>query len=312
MVISEDVKILNTICTPSFFGSILEEIPEKVARLASELHSQRTQNIAIEVLNPISFSPKRIDGLFYIEGTELIFTSIAARNHCTAVYSFRKFENSDLSLDAQKIFDEAHQLEIDEIGHTDFASGRFLGLMSQKLNILRAGIKTINNSNTHHVFNVLRNIGNALPFLGDVSIQDLVDLAGVQHSKTSGDLAASMFFNQVSDYLAVHPQLAKALYTVMRENMSGANTNLYGAALLGIAMAEQGREATEFALSDTDSEYSDRLTGALWMLGRLSHYWEKELDLKDHVQQVLKKMGHHSDSNVSLRALQRKKGQVYI
>jgi hypothetical protein len=295
---------MNTICIPTIFDSITEEIPEEVIALAFELHNQRTQNIAIEVLDPISFSSKQIDDLFYIKDSELIFTSIAARNHCTAVHSFRKSGNSDLPLNAQKIFDEAHQLEIDEIGHTDFASGRFLGLMSQKLNVLKVGIEAIVNSNNHHVFSILRNIGNALPFLGDVCMQDLVDLAAAQLPKTSGDLAAGMFFNQVSEYLAAHPQFAKELYTHVRENMSGANTSLYGAALTGMAKAEQVREATELALDDTDSERSDLLAGALWTLGRLSHYWEKESDLKDRVQQVLKAMGHHSDSSVSFQAWQ--------
>lgn len=295
---------MNTIHIPIFFDSIIEEIPEEIARLAFELHSQRTQSITIEVSDQISFFPGQIDDLLYIKDTELIFTSIAARNHCAAVHCFRKFENSDLPLDAHKIYDEAHQLEIDEIGHTDFASGRFLGLMSQKLNVLRAGIETINNSNSHYVFNVLRNIGNALPFLGVVNMQDLVDLAEAQRPKTSRDLAAGMFFNQLSEYLAIYPMLAKELYTLVREEMTIANTGLYGTTLIGMAKAEQVREATELALDDADSERCDLLAGALWTLGRLSHYWEKESDLKDRVQKVLKVMGHHLDSNVSFQAWQ--------
>lgn len=295
---------MNTIHIPIFFDSIIEEIPEEIARLAFELHSQRTKGIAIEVSGQISFSSGQIDDLLYIKDSELIFTSLAARNHCAAVHCFRKFWNSDSQLDAQKIYEEAHQLEINEIGHTDFSSGRFLGLMSQKLNVLRAGIETINNSNPHYVFNVLRNIGNALPFLVVVSTQDLVDLAEAQHPKTSGDLTAGIFFNQLSEYLAIYPMRAKELYTLVREEMTVANTGLYGAALTGMAKAEQVREAIELALDDADSERSDLLAGALRTLGRLSHYWEKESDLKDRVQKVLKVMGHHLDSNVSFQAWQ--------
>lgn len=295
---------MNTIHIPIFFDLIIEEIPEEIARLAFELHGQCTQSITIEVSGQIPFSPGQIDDLLYIQDSELIFTSIAARNHCAAVHCFRKFENSDSPLDAQKIYEEAHQLEINEIGHTDFSSGRFLGLMSQKLNVLRAGIETINNSSPHYVFNVLRNIGNALPFLGVVNIQDLVDLAEAQHPKTSRDLAAGMFFNQLSEYLAIYPMLAKELYTLVREEMTVANTGLYGATLTGMAKAEQVREATELALDDADSERCDLLAGALWTLGRLSHYWEKESDLKDRVQKVFKVMGHHLDSNVSFKAWQ--------
>ena len=289
---------------PRFFSSLLEEIPEEVIRLASELHCQRTQNITIEVLAPISFLPKQIDELFYIKGNELTFTSIEARNHCTAVHSLRKFEESELPLDALKIFDEAHQLWIHEFGQTDFASGRFLGLMSEKLNILRAGIEIITHTDAHNIFSVLRNIGNALLFLADVSMADVIELAAVQHSKTSGDLVGGMFFNQVSDYLSSHPQLARELYSVVREDMSGANPNLYSAALFGLVAAGQVRVAIELAIVDTNSACNDRLAGALWVLGRLSQQWEKEPDLISRVQEILKAMGHHSDSNVSRQAWQ--------
>lgn len=289
---------------PRFFSPLLEEIPQEVARLASELHYQRTPNITIEVLAPISFLPKQIDEIYCIDGNELKFTSIEARNHCTAVHSFRKFEESELPLDARTMFDEAHQLWIEEIGHTDSTDGRFLGLMSEKLNILNAGIEIIANSDVHNVFDVLRSIGNALPFIADVCVMDIVELATVQHSKTSGDLLAGMFFNQLSDYLSAHPQLAKELYALSRKDMSAANTNLYTAALISLAAAGQALEATELAMADTGSACNERVAGALWVLGRLSHHWEKEPDLKNRVQETLKAMGHHSDSNVSRQAWQ--------
>lgn len=287
-----------------FFSSLLEEIPEEVARLASELHYQRTPNITIEVLTPISFSPKQIDEIYCIDGNDLKFTSIEARNHCTAVHSFRKFEELEFAMDARTMFDEAHQLWIHEIGHTDSTDGRFLGLMSEKLNILNAGIEVIASSDAHNVFDVLRSIGNALPFIANINVVDIVELATVQHSKTSSDLLAGMFFNQLSDYLSAHPHLARELYALVREDMSAANTNLYGAALIGLVAAGQALEATELAMADTDSACNERVAGALWVLGRLCHHWEKEPSLKNRVQETLKAMGHHSDSSVSLQAWQ--------
>lgn len=284
---------------PRFFSSLLEEIPEEVTRLASELHYQRSQNITVEVLTLIS--PTRIDELYYIEGNELKFTSIEARNHCTAVHSFRKFEDSELPLDVRTIFDEAQQLWIHEVENDDFIDGRFLGLISEKLNILNVGIEIISNPDVHDIFNVLRSIGNALPFIADVCVKDVVELVTVLHSKNSG-IFTSMFFNQLSDYLSAHPHLARELYTLVRENMSVANTNLYGAALNGLVAAGQAREAIELAVSDTDSTCNERLAGALWILGRLSYHWEKEPDLKNRVQEILKAMGHHSDANVSQQA----------
>ncbi|MBS0424389.1 MAG: hypothetical protein JSR71_08195 [Proteobacteria bacterium] len=284
------------------FDLKFEEIHEEITRLASELHSRRTMDLVIKISNPGSLSKKHIDGLFYIEGSNLSFFSIAARNHCTAVHSFQKLGNSDALLNVQEIFDEAHQLEIDEIGHTDFASGRFLGLISQKIDVLKAGTEVINASEARYVFNVLRNIGNALPFLREIKIQSLVDLAKVQYQKTGRDFAATMFFNQLDSYLSNHHGLARNLYTFVRNQISTDNTGLYRSALIGMARAGHFVDATELALSDTASECTDLLPAALWALGCLKDYWGKESELKNRVQQALKAMGHHSDSNVSLQA----------
>ncbi|MCC7091755.1 MAG: hypothetical protein IT524_07345 [Nitrosomonas sp.] len=285
------------------FDLKFEEIPEDISRLASELHSRRTMDLVIEISSSDFLSEKHIiDGLFYIEDSELRFISIAARNYCTAVHSFQKLGNSDALLNAQEIFDEAHQLEIDEIGHTDFASGRFLGLISQKIDVLKTGIEAINASDAHYVFSVLRNIGNALPFLKEIKSQSLVDLVEAQYLKTSRDFAAGMFFNQLNNYLSNHPDFARELYTLVRNQISTENTGLYGSALIGMARAGHSVDVTELVLSDTASEFADLLAAALWALGCLKDYWEKESELKNRVQQVLKAVGHHSDSNVSLQA----------
>lgn len=286
-----------------FFSALLEEIPSEVARLAFDLHCQHTSNLSTEILNPIPISSTQFDEFFCIETNELTFVSVEAKNHCAAVHSFRKFNDFDLTMGYQKVFDEAQQLGQYEFGEIDCASGRFLGLISQNLNILHAAIEIINISKASNVFNVLRNIGSALPFLVTVSMEDLVDLAAAQHSKTAGDMGAGMFFSQVSDYLSIHPLQAKALYELVRENMVYANTNLYGAALIGLAMAEQAYEAIDIALNDADSDCIDLSASALWVLGRMSHHWEKEPDLKNRVQETLKAMVHHPDSTISVQAL---------
>lgn len=282
------------------FHLIFEDIPEEISKLASELHHRRTDCLVIEVVNPDLLSMQQIEELYCIEGKELKFFSIEARNHCAAVHSFRKFE----VLDTQKVFEEAHKLEIDEIGHADFASGRFLGLISQKIDVLKIGAEVINVLEAHYVFSVLRNIGNALPFLREIKIQNLVDLAKAQYPKTARDFARGMFFSQLNNYLSNYPLLARELYTFVRNQISPENTGLYGTALIGMARAGHFCDATELALGDAASECADLLAAALWALGCLKDYWEKESELKTRAQQVLKAMGHHSDFNVSFQAWQ--------
>lgn len=277
---------------------LLDEIPSEVTKLASELHIRRTTDLSIAIPLTVGFQPTHIDGLFTVNGNELIFGSLEARNHCAAINSFRKFA------EGETIFEEAHQLWVNEIGHADFASGRFLGLISTHLNVLQAGVTVVKNSTASEVFGVLRNIGNALPFLHDFELTDLIDLAEAQHPKTLGDMAASMFFNQVSQYLKERPQQAIELYKLTSEKLSVSNTNLYGTALIGLAEAGQITEATELAIADIESENSDRVAAALWVLGRLGPLWEKESDLKIHIQKLLVQMASHGDVNVSRQAYQ--------
>ncbi|MER0217442.1 MAG: hypothetical protein DU481_15045 [Nitrosomonas sp.] len=77
---------------------------------------------------------------------------------------------------------------------------------------------------------------------------------------------------------------------------------MYGSALIGMAQASYHCDAIELALRDTASECTDLLAAALWTLGCLKDYWERESELKTRVQQVLKVMGQHSDFNVSFQA----------
>lgn len=280
------------------------EIPAEIAKLASQLHNQHTNSLSIEIPLTFDFQPTHIDGLFTVNGDELIFSSLESRNHCTALNSYRIFVELKHPAKTEKIFKEAHRLWRHEIGHADFASGRFLGLFSQHLNVLKAGVKVVNNSTASDVFDVLRNIGNALPFLPDFEFTDLIELAEAQHPKTLGDMAVDIFFNQVSQYLRENPERTIELYKLTREKLSVSNTNLYASTLIGLADAGQIRQATELTIADTDSDNNNCVAAALWVLGRLGHLWEKEPDLKIRIHKLLKEMAKHGDKNVSRQAYQ--------
>ncbi len=288
---------------PVLFSFPIEDIDIEVASLASELHCKNSENLTISISTINNYH--HVSQIFSIIQNELIFTSIMARNHCTAVHSFRTLKDLDLLTDAQKILDEAYRLWIPEISHTDFASGRFLGLVSENLNILHVAIDVIASSDAWNVFNILRNIGNALPFLININMNDLAGLAAAQHSKTLGDFAAGIFFDQVSNYLSAHPMYAKELYTLVRKNIAAdENKNLYRAALIGMAMAGQANQATEIALNDAGSDSIDISVTALWVLGYMLVHLEKEPNLKGRLQTILKKMACHTDSNIRLQALE--------
>jgi hypothetical protein len=281
-----------------------DEIPSEATKLASELHNQRISNLSIEIPSTVVLKLAHIDEVFTVNGNELVFCSLEARNHCAAINSFRKLADLENLADGKTIFEEAHQLWVNEIGHVDFASGRFLGLISKNVNVLQAGVTVIKNSTASDVFGVLRNIGNALPFLPDFKLTDLIDLAEVQHSKTLGDMAAGMFFNQVSQYLKEHPQRAIELYGLVREKLSVSNSNLYGTALLGLSDAGHIQKATEFAIADIESGNDELVAVALWVIGRLAPLWEIDSDLKTRVQKILTEMTTHGDVKVSRQAYQ--------
>lgn len=281
-----------------------DEIPPEVSKLATVLHNLRTNNLSIEIPKIIDLQLIHINGLFTVNGNELKFGSLEARNHCTAINSFRKLADLKKLADEETIYEEAHHLWINEIGHADFASGRFLGLISQHFNVLQAGVTVVKNSTASDVFDVLRNIGNALPFLVDFELTDLIDLAEAQHQKTLGDMAAGLFFNQVGQYLKERPQRAIELYKLICEKLSVSNKNLYGSALIGLADAGHIQDATEFAIADIESDNAELVAVALWVIGRLSLLWEKDSYLKIRIQKILNEMIKHGDENVSRQAYQ--------
>ncbi|MEI8572891.1 hypothetical protein U737_00130 [Methylomonas sp. LW13] len=287
----------------TLFNLQLEEVPLQVAKLAFELHCQDTQDLVIELTNPSTISPQKIDELFYIEANQLIFKSIAARNHCTAVHSVHKFNKNDSSISAIQIFDEAHQLCVREFQEIDTASGRFLGLMTQTVDVLMAAVEAIGSADSSKVFQILRSIGNALPFLSNFSLEGLVKLVAAQHLKTSGDMAAGMFFNQLINYLSTVPVRAKALYAIVRENIADENMTLYCSALIALAKAEHGLEAVKLALNDVNSDCINLSVSALRALGGISNEWDTEPGLKNDIQKTIKTLVHHPDSRISSQAI---------
>ncbi|OAI26775.1 MULTISPECIES: hypothetical protein [Methylomonas] len=287
----------------TLFDLQLDVVPVQVAKLAFELHCQYTQELIIELTNPSTISPQKIDELFYIEANQLIFKSIAARNHCTAVNSFRKFDKNDSSMSFRQIFDEAHQLGISEFQEIDTASGRFLGLMTQTVDVLIAAVEAIGSADSSKVFQILRSIGNALPFLSNFRVEDLVELVAAQHLKTSGDMAAGMFFDQLIDYLSMEPVRAKALHALVRENIANENITLYCSALIALAKAEQGLEAIKLALNDVNSDCINLSVSALRALGGISNEWDTEPGLKNDIQKAIKTLVHHPDSRISSQAI---------
>lgn len=287
----------------TLFDLQLDVVPVQVAKLAFELHCQDTQDLRIELTNPSIISPQKIDELFYIEANQLIFKSIAARNHCTAVNSFRKFDKNDSSMSARQIFDEAHQLCVSEFLDIDTASGRFLGLMTQTVDVLIAAVEAIGSADSSKVFQILRSIGNALPFLSNFRLEDLVELVAAQHLKTSGDMAAGMFFDQLIDYLSMEPVRAKALHALVRENIANENITLYCSALIALAKAEHGLEAVKLALNDANSDCISLSVSALRALGGISNHWDTEPGLKNDIQKTIKTLVHHPDSRISSQAI---------
>lgn len=239
----------------------------EIGQLASLLHHQKSNLLTIESDSPFSNAPPP-SSFWVTTDREVQFSSLEIRNECVAIHTFRERVQNRDEISSSELFDIAYELWRHEIGHSDFASGRFLALASDKVNILEAAAGLIT-SGQKQVFDVLDLVKATLKYLPTIKAQDLCSVIAAQHPKTEQDLAHGMIFNAIEKILAERPILALELYDLLRNNISIATLNLASSALLGLARAGKTDDAAAYALGDVMSENPLIAQISLWVIARL-------------------------------------------
>ena len=236
-----------------------------IAKLALQLHQQGENEQRISL--PLGVSLKADD---LPPGTRLIddqldFLNIAARNEIIAEAAFGQLPALSTP-NVEALFDAAHELWRDEIGHADQVAGRLLALAADRLDILAAGADLIRMGSS--VYNVLHLIEAAIPYLKSIDPKSVIDLLTTSHTQTHNDLAGNPTFGALETWLGTKPSAATALRTEALLSLSEETKVLLVITTLALSQSDY-LMATEVAREDCESQVNVRAEAGMWALGRL-------------------------------------------
>ncbi|MBE7421690.1 MAG: hypothetical protein HS110_04570 [Zoogloeaceae bacterium] len=278
-------------------------VPDGVGRLALVLHRQRGEDLVVEDASVAQLhSDMQEPPLWLVQGNRLLFSSLAARNQCTALHFYRENIDPSTSVTEARVFDLAHELWHHEIGHADSAAGRFVALLDRKIKALEAAANLIS-SGEREVFGVLHIVEATLGYLPDITVDELCTLVTVQHPRTEGDLARGMLFNAIENVLVDRPKFAWQLYRHLTSTITKSTLHLATSALLALARGGDLGNVLERVLADAESESAMLAQAALWTIGCLLNAHDLPVDSKVKCIGALRKGLQHETVDVKWVAM---------
>lgn len=246
--------------------SVEPPIPQFVLDAALTLHERQTTELVFAHVSLAKGDLPECDSLWCFADGQIVFKDLPARNHCAAHATLQKLMPVG---ELASLFDAAYGLWRHEIGHTDSAAGRLLGLASPRVNVLTAAVQAIRTKqhSTLDVFDYLHLVEAAFPHIPHIEAGDVVALIDAQHEPTKHDMARGMFYRSVESRLQSEPLLASEILRITRSQMSESLQNLHSVALQALLVTDQRPIALQQARDDAD--HSDPLMAgaALWTLG---------------------------------------------
>lgn len=248
------------------FGSE-SSIPQVVLDAALALHQQESTELTFVAPRWVGCDLPGSDSLWHYNNGKIVYADLVARNHCVA---HRTLQSWMQSAEPGSLFDVAHALLLREFDRPDSASGRFLALASQYVNVLAEAVNAIkaNQNRNLGVFDYLNVVEVAIQCIPHIDALDLVSLVDAQHVSTSGDGARGLIYSTIESRFRSEPQLASDVYLVAKRQMSESLQTLYVVALQALLATDHKPVALQQAREDAD--HSDPLMAgaALWTLGR--------------------------------------------
>jgi hypothetical protein len=278
-------------------------VPDGVGRLALELHQQGDEILVVEddsvvcLHNDMQEPPS-----WTVQGNRLLFSSLAARNQCTALQFYRENIDPSISVSETRAFDLAHELWRHEIGHADSAAGRFVAMLDGQINVLETAAHLIN-SGEQEVFRVLHIVEVTLRYLPEITVEDLCTLVTVQHPRTEGDVARGMLFNVIEDVLVDRPKFTWELYRRLSSTITNATMHLATSSLLALAKGGDLENILDRVLTDAESESEMLAQAALWTIGRLLVAHEMPVESMEKCFGALRKGLKHATADVKRIAM---------
>lgn len=242
----------------------IQAIPQAVLDAALALHQRKNTDLTYSPFSTAELTTVEGNPFWHCVEDAIEFANLEARNRCAALATFQQV--MPLS-GTDALFDAAYELWRNEIGHSDSASGRLLGLASQNVSVLLEAAKIISDKN-RRVFDVLHLLEKALPHLLNLRAEDIVAVVEAQHESTKRDMASGMIFNAIERRLRSESKVAWDTWRITRDNMSESMQSLYSTALQSLMYTDQQSLALEKAREDAEDINSLIAGAALWTLGR--------------------------------------------
>jgi len=245
-------------------STINQAIPKAVLDAALALHQQKNTSLIYRPFSASELTTLEANPLWHFGEDEIEFANLEARNSCAALATF--LQMMPLS-GTDALFDAAYGLWRSEIGHSDSASGRLLGLVSQNESVLLWAAKVIGEK-SQRVFDVLHLLEKGLPHLPNIRAEEVVAVIDAQHESTKRDMAGGMIFNALERRLQSESQIAWEVWHITRTNMSESMQSLYCTALQALMHTDQQSLALEKARQDAEDIDPLIAGAALWTMGR--------------------------------------------
>lgn len=239
--------------------------PVSPTALALRLHDKRTSVLTLELEADEQVDPAVMNGCYRSEGRAFEFESLEARNILVAKERFDTLDKNWNEM-AGPLFDAAHDLWRKEIGHADYASGRLLALAADHVDVVLAAARRMRAG--MDVFDQLHVLQAALPHLDILDVSSILDLCEAKHEKTKNDIAGGFFHFALEQWLAQHPDTAKALHELAVLSPMASHQSLVCNAIVALSKTDFA-EAVEMAMEDSKSERPEAAVTGVWTLGRL-------------------------------------------
>lgn len=236
-----------------------------IADLALQLHEEQKLELRLRLSAEQTMAEidlpkgcKLIDGAIEFESLEVRNTIVAA-----AAYQRLGFASE---INVNTLFERAYELWRKEIGHSDQASGRLLALAAESIDVLATGAQLIRSGS--NVFDILRVIRAAIPYLSNLAVPSIIDLIVAEYEPTKNDLASGAINSALEKWLEKRPNIALELHEKVLESLSEATSTLLSNAVVALSKSDYAA-GVEMARTDVRSDVLMQAQVGTWTLGRL-------------------------------------------
>lgn len=236
-----------------------------VAELALRLHAMDQPVLRLDFEAGTVVTDDRPAQGYALTGNVIVFESLAERNRHVAEFVYEELR--ERVTDAPSLlYERGHDLWCCEIGHTDQASGRLMGIAARELDVLALGSQRIQQGT--NVFDVLHLIEAALPYLDSLNLVSLIDLCEAKYERTKNDFAGGAIHGAIESWLTHRPALAMDLHGRVLDSLTDASASLLSNAVVALSQSDYAR-ACELAKADAANASPLRARVGTWTLGRL-------------------------------------------